>query len=786
MRAALASLVVLVACGAPARPEPARSGAPAAAAPAFRATVRWTSDGVPHVRADDWAGLGFGQGYAMAKLHVCVLADQIVRVRGERARYFGPGDGGANLDSDFFHLHLGYRQRAKAALDRLSPEAKQIGRGFVAGYNHYVAVTPRDQLPSPCRGADWVRPIDELDLTAHGLALTTIASSRAFEALIAKAAPRPAKAARAHLPARDDTPLASNAWAFGAERTAHGGGLVVANPHFPWEGDLLFYESHLTIPGQLDVYGAALVGAPLVNIGFTRSVAWSHTFSSSTRFVVYRLKLVPGQPMRYVHGDEQRPILPATYTIQVRKPDGTLEPAERTLYRTDLGPMIDSAELPWDPATGAAYALRDVAYGDGKSFDEYLAMARAPDLDAFERALSLSGTPFVNTVAADRAGEVLYVDGSRVPALSTEALLAWQIGRRAIPELDAAWRRGVFVADGSKPLFDLINDDPRAPGAVAIAAAPRMRRRDVVMNANDSYRYTHPTAQLPDASPLYGDDAGRPSPRTLMNLRHVADGSKDAGDDGRWTRQEAAAAVLSSRSYTAEALRAEILERCKAAARKKRGLDGRLCAPLAAWDGRFTAASRGAALWRELMVELAAGGGVPWARPYDPAAPAAPLGLAPGLDVVAALERAATRLEKAGVAPTAPLGEVQRALRGGSKKGVPGGSSLDGTANVVLWVDWNGTLLPRSARGEPVSRSGLAAGGWTINYGTSFVMTVELTADGPHADVLLTYGNSSDPASPHYRDQLDEFAAGRLRPARFTDAEIAADPGLVTEELSAP
>ncbi len=47
---------------------------------------------------DRW---GFGQGYALAEDRACTLLDQIVSVRGERVRWFGPGDGEANLNSDF-------------------------------------------------------------------------------------------------------------------------------------------------------------------------------------------------------------------------------------------------------------------------------------------------------------------------------------------------------------------------------------------------------------------------------------------------------------------------------------------------------------------------------------------------------------------------------------------------------------------------------------------------------------------------------------------------------------
>ena len=69
--------------------------------------------------------------------------------------------------------------------------------------------------------------------------------------------------------------------------------MLLANPHFPWEGELRFWESHLMIPGEVNVYGAALTGLPGVQIGFNDAIAWSHTVSSGHRFTLYRYDLDP-------------------------------------------------------------------------------------------------------------------------------------------------------------------------------------------------------------------------------------------------------------------------------------------------------------------------------------------------------------------------------------------------------------------------------------------------------------------------------------------------------------
>src|SRR4051812_33266847 len=80
-----------------------------AAAAGLKAKIVRTAYGIPHVSAADFAGLGFGAAYAYAQDNLCLLANEIVTVRGERSRYFGPEATTAvtfntvrNLDSDTF------------------------------------------------------------------------------------------------------------------------------------------------------------------------------------------------------------------------------------------------------------------------------------------------------------------------------------------------------------------------------------------------------------------------------------------------------------------------------------------------------------------------------------------------------------------------------------------------------------------------------------------------------------------------------------------------------------
>ena len=63
---------------------------PEAQAPKYAAEIRRTEFGIPHIKADDEGGLGFGVGYAYAQDNFCLLADQITTVNGQRSKHFGP------------------------------------------------------------------------------------------------------------------------------------------------------------------------------------------------------------------------------------------------------------------------------------------------------------------------------------------------------------------------------------------------------------------------------------------------------------------------------------------------------------------------------------------------------------------------------------------------------------------------------------------------------------------------------------------------------------------------
>ena len=762
----------------------------------YDAEIIWTTHGVPHITAADWGGLGFGQGYACARDRLPTIADHILKVRGERSRFLGAGFADRHLNTDLGYRVLGIEGRAAAMAEAQSDRVRAMVAGYAAGYNEALSEFGTSHLPQWCVDAPWIRPISEDDLYRLYVDLCLMASGRNLvEYLGSATAPdSPGGPATPPEPPSDgevvgESHLGSNGWALGAAATG-GPGMVMANPHFPWYGEGKLWECHLRIPGEIDVYGAALVGSPGVQIGFNQTLGFTHTFSRGHRFTAYRLDLHPDDPCSYRFGDTYLQMTSLEHAVEVRDDDGALRRVERTLWSTHHGPMVNVPFVGWSTATGFAY--RDANIANTRFMEQVLALDTATDVPSLKAAfVRHGGLPWVNTMAADAWGRSWYIDSSATPALSDTA------ARRFVDSLStdpiAALMHGLRIAvlDGSEPDNDWVDGGGDGDaGLLEVDALPQVERDDWVMNANDPYWLVNPSAVMAEHSPLCGLYRRPVTARTRMNLRLLSGEGPvvGSGPDGKIRLEDLAAMVLSGHSLTAVDLRDPVVARLRACGDEEALV---VADVLAAWDCTYSVDARGAVLWREFMAgfpeEAHKDAGSLWAEAFDPDRPlSTPCGLAPapgsGSDPVAAAAAAAlAALDEAGIAPDARLGDVQWVQRGARRVEIPGGGSVDGVTDITTpVVDLaRNDLDPTPDQPDPVvsrfARTGLSVGGYPCTYGVSWVMGVELVADrDPRGHGLLVYGQSDLPASGHHDDQVEDFTARRLRPLAFTDDAIAA------------
>jgi acyl-homoserine-lactone acylase len=817
----------------------------------YEATIRRDGAGVPHITGDSLADVTFGQGWASGEDRACDLADQVVKIRGERAQLFGPGDDDANVDSDFAWRQIGILDRATDDWEDADDDVHDLVTAFTDGWNAQLDEVGVDDLPGWCKGEEWVRPLEPVEVYAYARSIALYASSVQLVDYIAAARPPGEDAADDEVDGDDSSssssrssttesasgsgsasdeeaagpllpqPIASNGWAIGKDRSAAGGGLLMANPHFPWEGELRFWEAQLTIPGELDVYGVQLSGLPGIGIGFTKDFGWTHTVSAGNRFTAYTLTLVPGKPTTYRYGDEEREMTSKDITVEVRDDDGGSHEVSRTMWSSHYGPIIDVRGVLDVPQLGwteqSALTFRDANIDDDEILDQYLGMAEAEDFDEFvDVHREVTGVPLFNTIAASADGRAWYADTSATPDLSDEAIAAFEARKGEDMMTSVAADNGLVLLDGSDPMFEWQEvDGARDPGLVPFDDMPMVERDDYVFNANDSFWLPNASEVLAgDYSPLHGDQETARSPRTRENATVLSDMSPEgpSGEDGKFTLDELADAAVLDRGYTSRTLLGDVVDRCQAATgpvgvEALTGDDGDevlpaaqvdigpACDVLAGWDGVYDVDRAGPIVWREMMhqfdfADLNAAGNL-WAEPFDPEAPVdTPSGLARDVGegspdpALQALARATQVLDVAGVAVDTPLGDVQVALRDGERIPIHGGDAFDGTTNVVGYGrGWTildpelADLRPEDAvPGTPSSlRTVDGDPTYLVDNGTSFMLALAFDDDGPHAEAFLTYGDTEDRSSDLYTEATQRFSDKDWRDVAFTEDEIAAD-----------
>ena len=296
---------------------------PPVASAEYEVTIRRTDHGIPHMVAGDWGGLAYGYGYALAEDNICTLADTYMTVRAERSKYFGPDEGYVfqgngfsvnNLNSDFFFQRIiddGLVENLLAQSPPQRARRREI-REAVTRLRRGLQPLPRAtraSTTSPTRAAaasPGCTPIDEIDayrrfyqlalLASRGVAIDGIGSAQPPTG--AGDAPLdPDALAQALEEAGLGVPLGaigSNASGSAREATEQRQRHGARQPALPLAGLGALLPGAAHDPrARSTSSGASLFGVPLILIGHTDNLAWSHTVSTAYRFTPSRRRSIP-------------------------------------------------------------------------------------------------------------------------------------------------------------------------------------------------------------------------------------------------------------------------------------------------------------------------------------------------------------------------------------------------------------------------------------------------------------------------------------------------------------
>jgi penicillin amidase len=410
---------------------------------------RW---GVPHIYGRGIHDLLFAQGFVHAQDRLWQMEFNRRLVAGRLSEVVGQ----ATAPVDCWMRILGMRRAAEAGLGLLRGDIRAELDAYVAGINAFIGrgklpieFTLLRYQPEPWAIADslawakmmswtlsvnWESEILRAQLIArlgpaHAAELEggwlpdwpTIlpAEWRAFSE-IGRAALARAEAARPFVGPAPQDGVGSNNWVIAGARTFTHKPLLANDMHLLMAIPSIWYENHLVVQtdapstgseGELDVTGVTFPGIPYVVAGHNAHVAWGFTngFPDVQDLYMEHLRRSDDGQVQYEFQGEWR-------AAQVRREEVRVKgaaPITQEVVSTRHGPIINV--LAPDFIGEQPLALRWTSSEPDTLVHAIWGMNRARSCGEFREALRDWAAPAQNTVYADTAGHIGYSFPGKVP-----------------------------------------------------------------------------------------------------------------------------------------------------------------------------------------------------------------------------------------------------------------------------------------------------------------------------------------------------------------------------------
>ncbi|PWB84631.1 MAG: hypothetical protein C3F11_00290 [Methylocystaceae bacterium] len=510
--------------------------------------------------------------------------------------------------------------------------------------------------------------------------------------------------------------------------------------------------------------GAALPGLPVINIGFTRNLAWTHTVDASSHFLIYRLKRDVADPSRYMVDGKSTAMQRKSVTVDVREKSGSITQRSRDFYRTEFGVVLDMSDR-FGRDDEHAYVIDDVNLTNDAALEQWFAMNRANSVEGLESVvIRILGIPWVDTIAVGSNGAALFMNVSMIPRVDSEKLSRCRALDSDRPVSD------IHVLDGTRrDCGRNVTSGLRQDGVFPGDRLPILRRDDFVINSNDTAWLANPSQPLTGFSPLVSREnveLGGRARYVLDWLRRRSDVGSPAGQ--RLGPDDVESLLMRDDVYSASLVMSDLLTLCpknsetRAEDTETKDLAS-VCETLRAWDQTADVDANIGYLYFESFMERARKVTNVWRVPFDPSLPIdTPRGLNVGDPAVAEQLKAALAAShrdalKGGFRLDSRWGEIQVASRGGREIPIHGGSAALGVYNVI-----------KSSPSGPGKRE--------VASGSSYMQIVSFDGSGPQVNALLAFSESADPRSQFFADQTELFSRKEWVRLPFAEEEIKSDP----------
>ncbi|MQG38109.1 MAG: penicillin acylase family protein [SAR202 cluster bacterium] len=392
--------------------------------------------GIPHIYAERDEDLFFAYGYAMAQDRLWQLDYLRRKAMGQLSEILGP----SSIDTDTISHTVGITQLAKAELGRMPAQTRTRLDAFSGGINEFISES-RDLLPIEFDLLDYSpepwTPINSIAIWAEfrwyltgrlpvivipELARQTLDNEELYKAFLTGEAENESILAKGMYPARrsnggrvgqtvsdSSEGQGSNNWTIAGKLTASGLPLVASDPHIAFGSISCWYEAHLSGAG-FNVAGTGYAGVPGLLFGRNEKVAWGLTNNICAQRDLYKEQENPEKPGYYLYDGQWEQATQTTATINIKGE----KPITRTIRRTRNGPIVDDI-IPEAASHTGPVSLRWMGEDPCDEISSMLEMNRANSANEFREALRPWIVPTFSFVFADLKGHIGYQASGRLP-----------------------------------------------------------------------------------------------------------------------------------------------------------------------------------------------------------------------------------------------------------------------------------------------------------------------------------------------------------------------------------
>jgi len=207
--------------------------------------------------------------------------------------------------------------------------------------------------------------------------------------------------------------IGSNNWVANGSKTSTGEPILCNDPHLGFQTPSIWYESHIVVPGELDVTGVGFAGMPGIILGHNEHTAWGFTNVGADVLDVFVEQLNPANPDQYMYNGQYQDFEIVDETIHTKEGNDIPFEVKVSVH----GPLIDSVTNTYnqDSETHPNLAMRwtgnDVIFnivGIGL-------LNKMSDLESYYEACYWYDIPAQNIVYADDQGNIALTVCGRYP-----------------------------------------------------------------------------------------------------------------------------------------------------------------------------------------------------------------------------------------------------------------------------------------------------------------------------------------------------------------------------------